>query len=66
MFDAVTTDRVYRKAFPMTKAIDIIGEGRGSHFDGDMIDVFLDVLDDVLRVKVELEDAPAELALSGG
>lgn len=50
----------------MTKAIDIIGEGRGSHFDGDMIDVFLDVLDDVLRVKVELEDAPAELALSGG
>lgn len=65
VFDAVTTDRVYRKAFPMGKAIDIIRQGRGSHFDGDMVDVFFGILDEVLSVKEELEDAPAELALSG-
>ena len=66
VFDAVTTDRIYRKKFPLGKAIEVIRAGRGSHFDGDMVDVFFGIMDEVIRVKQELEDAPAELALSGG
>lgn len=65
VFDAVTTDRVYRRKFPLGKAIEIIREGRGSHFDGDMVDVFFGIMDEVIRVRQDLDDAPSELALSG-
>ena len=51
VFDALTTDRIYRKAYPLGEAVDIMKAERGSHFDPDMLDVFLDALDEVLRIK---------------
>ncbi|MCA1702401.1 MAG: response regulator, partial [Actinobacteria bacterium] len=51
VFDALTTDRVYRKAFDLTKALEIMKEGRGTQFDAQLLDVFFDSISDVLTIK---------------
>ena len=35
-FDAITSDRLYRKARPVSKALEILGECSGSQFDPDV------------------------------
>jgi response regulator RpfG family c-di-GMP phosphodiesterase len=45
VYDALTSDRVYRKAFPVGRALEIMREGRGSQFDPDLLDYFFDSLD---------------------
>jgi putative two-component system response regulator len=40
VYDALTTKRVYKPAFSHEKAAAIIREGRGSHFDPDIVDAF--------------------------
>jgi putative two-component system response regulator len=59
VFDALTTDRVYRKAMPVPEAIAIMVDGRGTHFDAGLLDVFLDALDVVLAAKDGLTPPPA-------
>jgi putative nucleotidyltransferase with HDIG domain len=44
VWDAITSDRPYRKAMPYKKAIKIIEEGRGSHFDPELTDIFLEYI----------------------
>ncbi|RJR30716.1 MAG: response regulator [Desulfobacteraceae bacterium] len=57
VFDALTSQRPYKKAMPLEKTLDIMKEGRGSHFDPDIIDVFLENMDDILRIKGEVDKA---------
>jgi len=40
-FDAMTTDRPYRKAMPLEQARAILAEGRGVQWDSDLVDRFL-------------------------
>ena len=40
VYDALTTKRVYKPAFSHETAVAIIREGRGRHFDPDMVDAF--------------------------
>lgn len=40
VYDALTTRRVYKPAFSREKAVAIIREGRGRHFDPDIVDAF--------------------------
>ncbi len=40
VFDALTSERPYKAAMPIEKAFAIIKEGRGSHFDPEVIDAF--------------------------
>jgi methanogenic corrinoid protein MtbC1 len=44
VFDALTSDRVYRKAFPVEEAIQMMREQRGHHFDPVLLDAFMEVL----------------------
>jgi HD domain len=44
VFDALTSDRVYRKAFSVEEAVQIMREQRGRHFDPVLLDAFLEVL----------------------
>lgn len=53
VFDALITNRVYRKAFSLPEAITILKEGRGSHFDARLLDLFIAHLDEVLEVAEE-------------
>jgi putative two-component system response regulator len=55
VFDALTTDRVYRKAFTLPESINIMKEGRGTHFDSDLLDLFLESLDVALQIKAKVE-----------
>jgi putative two-component system response regulator len=41
VFDALTSDRVYRPAMSVDKALSILREGRGTHFDAVLLDLFL-------------------------
>jgi response regulator RpfG family c-di-GMP phosphodiesterase len=43
VYDALISERVYKPAFSHEKACDIIVEGKGSHFDPDVVDAFLAV-----------------------
>jgi putative two-component system response regulator len=60
VFDALVSNRVYRKAFPLGEAVDMMKAGRGSHFDAHLFDLFIGAMDQVLTIKAEIEDgAPA-------
>ncbi len=40
VFDALTSKRPYKEPFAFNKAVAILQEGRGSHFDAVMLDIF--------------------------
>jgi methanogenic corrinoid protein MtbC1 len=44
VFDALTSDRVYRPAFPVERAVEMMREQRALHFDPVLLDAFLEVL----------------------
>ncbi len=44
VFDALTTPRVYKPAFTLQKTLEIMKEGRGTHFDPTLFDLFLECL----------------------
>ena len=46
-FDAMTTDRPYRKALPPGEARRVLGAERGAQFDPAVVDAFLRVLDEL-------------------
>ena len=51
VFDALITKRVYKPAYSLEKTVEIMKANRGSHFDPDMLDVFLDNIDDFVEIK---------------
>ena len=50
VFDALTSPRVYKPAFPLEKALEILEEGKGTQFDPKCIEVFMDSLSEVKEV----------------
>jgi putative two-component system response regulator len=56
VFDALTTARVYKDAFPLDKSLAIMKEGSGSHFDAQILDLFFENLDEFLAVKEKFAD----------
>lgn len=56
VYDALSSDRVYRKAFSFIESINMIREARSSHFDPELLDLFLDSMDDVLKIKESHSD----------
>jgi response regulator RpfG family c-di-GMP phosphodiesterase len=64
VFDALVSTRSYKKPFPFEKAMDIIREGAGSHFDPLVAQAFLNAEDEVRRIS-EANDASAEHPLHG-
>lgn len=60
VYDSLVHDRVYRAAMPEDKALQIIQDGRGSHFEPRIHDLFLEVLPELRRIResVHEEDPP--------
>lgn len=50
VFDALVSKRSYKDGFPFEKAMAIIEEGSGSHFDPNIVAAFLHASDEVRRV----------------
>jgi PAS domain S-box-containing protein len=44
VWDALTSNRPYRKAWPREKAIAYLREQRGKHFDPEIVDIFLNLV----------------------
>ena len=50
-YDAMTSDRAYRKGMPHEKAIEIIRSGAGTQWDVDVVEAFLGVIDDITAIR---------------
>ena len=50
VFDALVSRRSYKEPFPIEKAIDIIRNEAGEHFDANVVKAFLDAEDEIRRV----------------
>ncbi len=57
VYDALISKRVYKPPFPHAKAIEIITEGRGKHFDPDMVDAFLALGEEFRRIALQFADS---------
>ncbi len=57
VFDALSSNRVYRPAFKLPEVWRMMREGGGSHFDADLLDVFFDVMDEVIAIMESHQDA---------
>ena len=51
MFDALTSERPYKKAWTLEEAVDFLNAGAGSHFDPQCVQAFLNAFDDVLAIR---------------
>ncbi|MDR3393439.1 MAG: response regulator [Parasulfuritortus sp.] len=56
VFDALTTARPYKQAWTFEAALDYINEQKGTHFDPNCAQVFLDSTDEVRRIMREYQD----------
>ncbi len=62
VYDALITRRVYKPPFSHKKALSIISEGKGCHFDPDIIDVFVKHEADFRQIAHEFADSDEERA----
>ena len=46
VYDALISDRVYKKALSHDEAVEVIREGRGNHFDPTVVDAFLELAEE--------------------
>jgi len=56
VYDALISDRVYRPALPEAKALAIVKEGRGEHFDPQILDLFLEQLPQFQAIRARIGD----------
>lgn len=50
VYDALVSDRPYKKPFSHEDAVAIIQDGKGKHFDPNLVDIFVEVADEFKKV----------------
>ena len=60
VYDALISKRVYKPSFPHKKAVEIISEGKGTHFDPDMVEAFLELEGEFRKIALEHADFEEE------
>jgi putative two-component system response regulator len=61
VYDALISRRVYKDSMPHEKAISIIEDGKGTHFDPDMVDAFLAIQDEIKAIAARYADSDADM-----
>ncbi|HIJ95820.1 MAG TPA: response regulator [Desulfuromonadales bacterium] len=56
VFDALSSERPYKKAFPLEKTLAIMDEGRGEFFDPDLYDLFRTHINSFVAIRETLKD----------
>ena len=56
VFDALISKRVYKEAMTTAEAARLLKEGRGQHFDPDVVDAFLAAFDDFVAIAERYRD----------
>ncbi|HVC92588.1 MAG TPA: HD domain-containing phosphohydrolase [Pirellulales bacterium] len=59
-FDALSHDRCYRPAFPDADVERMLREGRGTHFDPRLLDIFLSLLPEMRAISLAVPDDAEE------
>lgn len=62
VFDALASERVYKKAWPLEDILTLLREQRGKHFDPQLVDLLLQNLDKFLSIRDQYRDEPLSLA----
>src|SRR4029077_1146921 len=57
VFDALSTKRAYKPAFPLEKCFQILKEGRGTQFDHAIVDAFFARRKEIIQVQIDLADS---------
>ena len=56
VFDALGSDRVYKKAWEDEKIFELFRSERGEHFDPKIVDIFFDSLDEIKIIRDKFKD----------
>lgn len=62
VFDALTTTRCYKQPWPIQKVLDYFQEQQGQQFDPALCKLFLDNIDDFLKIKARYNPAASPMA----
>ena len=62
VYDALISRRVYKAPMPHQKAVQIIIEGAGKHFDPDIVEAFIQVQDEFDAIAQRYADSDADIA----
>jgi response regulator RpfG family c-di-GMP phosphodiesterase len=60
VFDALGSDRCYKKAWELDKILELFKEEKGKHFDPTLVDIFFEELDNFLAIRDKLKDTIKE------
>jgi response regulator RpfG family c-di-GMP phosphodiesterase len=56
VFDALGSDRCYKKAWPLDKVLALIAEEKGQHFDPQLVELMMSNLDKFLEIREQHKD----------
>ncbi|MES2297473.1 MAG: two-component system response regulator [Pseudomonadota bacterium] len=62
VYDALISRRVYKEGMPHETAVQILIDGKGSHFDPDMIDAFIVLQDEFRAIAARFHDTDKDMA----
>ncbi len=66
VYDALISRRVYKPPYPHEKAVALILEGKGSHFDPDMVDAFMEIADEFYEISQQFADSEEDVMAKAG
>lgn len=61
VYDALISRRVYKDSMSHEKAVAILEEGRGTHFDPDIVEAFLSIQDEIRAIAARYADSDADM-----
>jgi len=62
VYDALISRRVYKDGMPHEKAVTIVQEGKGTHFDPDIADAFVALQQEFREIAARFADSDADMA----
>jgi putative two-component system response regulator len=62
VYDALISRRVYKPAFTHERAVELIAEGRGKHFDPDITDAFMEIREEFRTIAKKFGDSDSDIA----
>jgi putative two-component system response regulator len=65
VYDALISKRIYKPPMPHEKAVQIIAEGKGTHFDPDVVDAFLELEGVFRNIAITFADYEEERQMLG-
>jgi putative two-component system response regulator len=63
VYDALISKRVYKQAFSHARAVEIIVQGKGTHFDPDIVDAFIAIQHQCLEIAMQYSDSDEDIAI---